>query len=127
MSYPAFYAMIEDYKTRPFEWGEADCCLFVADALAALYGKDYAAPFRGKYTTEKGAYKLLKKYDGIEGYLDGLFERVPVAFAQRGDIIKVGDTAFSVGIVSGREAYFMDVNGVKNIPTSKGVIAWRTV
>ena len=44
-----------DNLDTPFEWGTFDCCLFAANAVREMTGKDFAAPFRDKYTTEKGA------------------------------------------------------------------------
>ena len=125
--YTAFYAILDDYKQRPFVWGDSDCSLFVADCLLALKSVDYAAPFRGKYDNQKTAYKALKKYGGIDGYLNGLFEAIPPNLARRGDIIKVGGDLFSVGISAGQTTWFMDEAGIKNIPTKLGVAAWRVV
>lgn len=125
--YPAFYAKIDEYKKRPFVWGEADCCLFVADALIALTGTDYAAPFRGKYTTATGAMKALAPYGGLSGYLDSVFQRVPVNMAQRGDIIMAGDGVYSAGIVAGRDIWFMDNDGVKPFDRKQGKLAWRVL
>lgn len=124
-NYTEFYNLIESYKAKPFSWGESDCSLFVADAILALRGVDYAEPFRGKYKTQKTAYKALQKYGGIDGYLDGLFDRIPPTMAKRGDIIKVGGDVFSVGICAGVYTWFMDTEGVKNIKTKLGVSAWR--
>lgn len=45
--------------TRPFSWGEHDCCLFAADCVQAVTGVDVAADFRGTYTTPLGAKKPL--------------------------------------------------------------------
>jgi len=42
-----------DNLDAPFEWGTFDCCLFAANAVREMTGKDFAAPFRDKYTTEK--------------------------------------------------------------------------
>ena len=46
---------------RPFLWGEFDCCLFAADCTASVCGVDPAENYRGKYTTETGAKRQLKK------------------------------------------------------------------
>jgi len=123
--YSAFFATIDRYKTTPFSWGKHDCSLFVADAIEALRGVDYAKPFRGQYKTEKAAYKCLAKYGGIDGYLDGLFSRVHPSTARRGDILKVGNEIFSVGVCAGQTVWYMDQDGVKNIPARLGAIAWR--
>jgi hypothetical protein len=42
------------------EWGSFDCCLFSCDAVLAITGVDLAADFRGEYSSEMGAAKLLR-------------------------------------------------------------------
>lgn len=72
---------------RPFSWGEFDCCLFAADCSMAVCGTDPATLYRGRYTTEAGAKRLLKKNHGsLEAAWDACFLRVPPAFIQRGDV-----------------------------------------
>jgi hypothetical protein len=45
---------------RPFEWGKWDCCLFVADALLAIIGRDLAEGLREKYSSLREARWLLR-------------------------------------------------------------------
>ena len=82
-------ALVEARREAPFTWGENDCALFVADAVAAVTGEDPARAFRG-YASEAEAEALL----GSEG-LEGLVARAlaefgcgdcPPALAQRGDV-----------------------------------------
>lgn len=69
-------------------WGEADCLLTVADAIEAVTGKDPAKAIRGKYSTEIGAAKLLRrrKMTTVEDALAALFPPVGRLLAQRGDV-----------------------------------------
>ena len=55
---------IQAATERPFCWGENDCCLFVADVCLAACDKDPAAHYRGRYTTEIGAKRVLAKTHG---------------------------------------------------------------
>ena len=72
---------------RPFSWGEFDCCLFAADCAVAVCGVDPAAVYRGRYTSEAGAKRLLKKVHGsLEAAWDACFARVQPGLIQRGDI-----------------------------------------
>ena len=48
----------------PLQWGATDCSLFASDAINAMNGSDPAYWFRGKYTTKKQAFKLLKQFGG---------------------------------------------------------------
>jgi hypothetical protein len=84
---------IEERSDKPFEWGKNDCCLFVADAVKAITGIDYAASFRTKYENKNGAYKALKKFasgDIIETIKkianQNNFKEISPKLAKRGDI-----------------------------------------
>ncbi|KJH75631.1 DUF6950 family protein [Pseudomonas sp. ES3-33] len=80
--------VIKAAQGRPFSWGEFDCCLFAADCSAAVCGVDPAAQYRGKYTSEAGAKRQLKKQHGsLEAAWDASFQRVSLAFVQRGDVV----------------------------------------
>ena len=73
---------------RPFSWGEFDCCLFAADCSSAICDVDPAALYRGKYKSESGAKRLLKKNHGsLEAAWDACFSRVALPFVQRGDVV----------------------------------------
>jgi hypothetical protein len=121
---------LQDWPTRlslflqaqahvPFDYGTNDCCLFVADAVLAMTGHDFAADhFRGKYNSEVGAYRVLKKFGGgsVAAMMDkfvalGYFEEVLPAFAGRGDVVLVViDGVDSLGIV--------DLTGIHIIATA---------
>ena len=49
---------------QPLQWGISDCSLFACDAIKAMNGSDQAYWFRGKYTSKKEAFKLLKQFAG---------------------------------------------------------------
>ena len=92
---------IQAASERPFCWGENDCCLFVADVCLAACDKDPAAAYRGRYSTEIGAKRVLAKTHGsIEAALDALFVRVPIAMAQRGDaLVFDGPNGLTAGVM----------------------------
>ncbi|RVB25587.1 hypothetical protein EN918_26755, partial [Mesorhizobium sp. M7A.F.Ca.CA.004.05.1.1] len=60
----------------------------VADAVEAITGTDPAADIRGKYKTEAGAARILRKrgFGDVEMALASLFPPVGRLMAQRGDI-----------------------------------------
>lgn len=85
-------AVTERHHEIGFAWGECDCLLAVADAVEAVTGKDPAASIRGKYSTERGAAKLLRrrKAKTVEDALAKLFPEMPSRLhARRGDICTV--------------------------------------
>lgn len=57
---------------RRWAWGEVDCFLFVADWVERATGLDPAGVWRGAYTTEREARRLMKRHGG------------PLALAARG-------------------------------------------
>ena len=94
--------------------GSLDCGLFAADCVLAVTGVDYMEDFRGKYKTQKGALRLLKKYaDGtIEGYLASLFsEHLNAKLARRGDVVLYTfreEDGPSVGVCCGDISAFVE-------------------
>ena len=44
---------------RPFKPGHHDCALFAAGAVAAMTGTDFAAQWRGRYTTLRGGLRVI--------------------------------------------------------------------
>lgn len=60
--------MVTDLALRmmagPFVWGHADCCTSACDVFAKLHGIDPMAPLRGRYSTARGAYRLITRAGG---------------------------------------------------------------
>lgn len=81
----------ERHMSTPMQWGESDCLLTVADAIEAVTGIDPAAKIRGKYSSEIGAAKLMRrrKANDVEQVLERLFAPVGRLMAQRGDVCVV--------------------------------------
>ncbi|WP_109464410.1 DUF6950 family protein [Albibacillus kandeliae] len=95
---------------RPFKEGEHDCALFLAGGVEAMTGEDYAAPYRGRYSTTLGGLRILKK-DGFEDHValaaHHLKEK-PVAFAGVGDGAAVPTSdGPALGIVQGEGIYLL--------------------
>jgi hypothetical protein len=79
----------------PFQWGQHDCLLWLADWLAERRGLDPASELRGKYSTILQAARIVREAGGMERLVDistramGISRATPGA---RGDIavIRVG-------------------------------------
>lgn len=90
---------------RPFVWGDHDCALYAAAACDAQIGIDFAAPFRGRYSSLEEGLKLLQD----AGFADHValaaanLQEIPVAFAQVGDIaaVDLGDIGVGLTVVAG--------------------------
>lgn len=111
---------------RPFSWGKFDCCLFAADCTLAVCGIDPAVEYRGKYKTEAGAKRLLKKIHGsLEAAWDVSFVRIPPAFIQRGDVaLYVGEQGRSVAVFWANEFWSVADDGVCRIKCTP-LAVWR--
>ncbi|MBC3411275.1 hypothetical protein HU720_08155 [Pseudomonas sp. SWRI51] len=111
---------------RPFSWGEFDCCLFAADCSMAICGVDPAASYRGRYTTETGAKRLLKRNHGsLEGAWDACFSRVEPAFTQRGDVaLYDGPNGRGVAVYWAGDFWSASEEGVGRIDCAP-LVVWR--
>ena len=100
---------------EPLAYGQHDCALFAADAVRAMTGVDFAAPYRGKYATLAGGLRLLAR----AGFADHValarahLTPVAVALAMPGDLA-VFDTeaGLALGVVQGAAVYVLHVDGV---------------
>lgn len=79
---------VDRHAAIPGEWGVADCLLTCADIVEAVTGIDPAVDIRGRYKTEAGAVRLLRKrgYADVAEALAALFPTEAVLMAQRGDL-----------------------------------------
>lgn len=111
---------------RPFSWGEFDCCLFAADCAVAVCEIDPAAHYRGRYRSESGAKRLLKKIHGsLESAWDACFERINPAFIQRGDVAMYeGANGRGVAVYWAGEYWSVAEDGVGRIACVP-LIVWR--
>jgi hypothetical protein len=108
--------VIRARKEADFGWGRNDCTQFALDAIQAVVGVDHGEGNRDRYTTPRGALKMLKKGYGVdtcEGLIAKFYgERKPIAFARKGDIVVADDPA-SVGLdVPGGSEVFGPLVGV---------------
>lgn len=116
---------IEARRNTPFVWGETDCTLFAADAVKALTGVDPAAQYRGKYSDQKGALRLIKEAGSLSGLVP--LESIPVQFASRGDVVLLDtESGQALGVHLGRVIAGQGPTGLMFVPTSHALAAWKT-
>jgi hypothetical protein len=113
---------IEARRSRPFQWGANDCCLFAADWVLKASGLDPAAPLRGTYSTAFGAAKVLRERGGVRGLIRAYGEPlgmqpIGAVYAQRGDIV-IADTGNgeALGVSLGDVAAFVARDGLVFAP-----------
>ncbi|QYK42872.1 MAG: hypothetical protein KF887_07150 [Paracoccaceae bacterium] len=108
--------------------GRHDCALFAAGAVAAMTGSDPAAPWRGRYTTLRGGFRVLRR----AGYRDHLalvtatLAPCPPSFARAGDLAAVpGEAGLALGVVQGERIYVLRETGLATVDLLQAVAAWR--
>jgi len=113
-------AFINQRNCEPFKWGKNDCCLLVADWVLFATGNDVAADFRGKYRTERGAFKQLFKRglnDVQSVFKERLNPAIALSYARRGDIALVEFKGEYVGgIVTVNAVVCVGENGLVTLP-----------
>jgi len=119
-------AYIGQVGAMPFEEGTNDCALFLAGGVMAMTGQDFAAEYRGSYTTIRGGLRMLRKR-GFEDHIalakHHLAEK-PIAFAQAGDgaVIDTPEGA-ALGIVQGHLVYVLREDGLAYLPLTQARMA----
>ncbi|MER9697670.1 hypothetical protein [Mesorhizobium sp. M0146] len=82
--------VVSSFKDAPGVWGESDCLLTTAAGIEAVTGQDIMAPWRGRYKSEAGAARLMRKEGclNVEDVLGKFFGLPPVGrlLARRGDV-----------------------------------------
>ena len=108
-----------------FAWGERDCALWCAEWVLECTGKDLGAAWRGKYATERGAARLMRKrgFTGVADIASDSLEEIGAAFARRGDVLL--DARGCLGLCAGRRGLFLAEGGLTSRDTLDCPRAWR--
>lgn len=118
---------IEARRERAFSWAESDCCLFVCDAIEAMTGIDPGARWRGLYSTEKGARRVLRDNGGVSGIAATVLgPAVPSALAGRGDVVLI-DTPHgeALAMCLGGIVAAQGGDGLIFVPAASAKAAWK--
>ena len=120
---------IEDARDHPFRWGRHDCATFAFDLRRDMTGcYDVAALWRGRYTTARGAVRVMRRlgWQSLEAAgRDLLGEPLPsVPLAQRGDLVLAG-TGLGFGVCLGARVAGIAPEGLVLAPLSSCAFAWR--
>jgi len=122
----ALVTYLNEVARTPFEDGVNDCALFLAGGVLAMTGIDYAAPYRGRYTTIRGGYRILRK-DGFADHValaEHHLTRKPIAFAQAGDgaVVETPEGP-ALGVVQGPQIYVLGRSGLALAPLMHAAFA----
>lgn len=134
MKNPNWLADLVDYldqaEALAFEPGRHDCALFVAGAIAVLYGVDLAADFRGQYQTIEQGLALVQAA-GLADHLEIVaseLDAIPPALANTGDValVRGDDGDPSLGLFMGATIRVVTPAGLGVLPRGRAVQAWSS-
>lgn len=116
-------ALVNQWRTRPFQWGVSDCCQFARAAALMLHGVATPSP---TYANERDAFRAVAAMGGFPGILKAAgFVQRPVGSARRGDFVVVAHAAglFDAGLalVTGQFAHTTTRVGLLAVPR----MAWQ--
>lgn len=107
-------AYVAQVAREPLVYGRHDCALFAANAVLEMTGIDFAAPYRGRYTTLRGGLRILTQ----DGYADHValaltcLPENPVAMAMPGDLaVFRTPQGRALGVVQGPAVYVLHPGG----------------
>lgn len=120
---------IDAALARSFRWGHHDCATFAFDMRRALAGgHDVAALWRGRYTTARGAARVMRRlgWQSLEAAGRDLLGAplTSVHHAQRGDLV-LANTGLGFGICLGARAAGIAPSGLLLVPITACALAWR--
>lgn len=120
-------SFVESRRERDFSWADNDCCRFVCDAVEAITGVDPGQRWRGLYSSEKSARRVLRDNGGVVGIATlVLGPAVPAALAQRGDVVLV-DTpqGEALAVHLGNTVAAQGLHGIEFMSSGAAKAAWK--
>lgn len=117
------YSALNKWKRRPFSYGDADCCQFIAFVVKELTGKDYSLGFH--YETQEQAEVLVGKEGDLVGFLQSVFGTATES-PKDGDpcVIDIPIVGQVGGIKLNRDVVCLTKNGMIQIPDRYLVASW---
>lgn len=133
---------LKDWRTRLHEAVEArrrvpfsfkagvDCALFVADCINAMTGEDPAAEFRGRYSSDIGAMRVIRNagFADLADLVSSRLDEISPVRAQVGDVAFIPDDSpfgGALGIVIGEQIACLHVDGIGSVPRTVMTRAFR--
>ncbi len=116
---------IEQQRSRPFAWGEWDCCQYAAEWVRVATGKDHRASFPA-YSNEAEAREVLTKAGGLPRLVSQFLKSVHKSQAMRGDLLLANDEGGgALGICDGVWSFHVGPDGLTPFRTASAIHAWR--
>lgn len=113
---------------RPFRYGQHDCALFAAGAVAAMTGTDHADGWRGYGDLPSGLRRLRAAgHDDHVAFVASILPEIHPVRAMPGDVaVMPGDGGVAaLGIVQGAGVYALRPQGIAVLPRGQMLRAFR--
>tara|TARA_A100001388_G_C28674759_1_gene453405 strand:+ start:198 stop:569 length:372 start_codon:yes stop_codon:yes gene_type:complete len=117
------YAALNKWKRRPFSYGDADCCQFVAFIVRELTGKDYAAEFN--YSSQAQAELLIGRRGELVDLIISILGK-PSAELNDGDpcVVRLPIVDQVCGIKLGEHVVCLTSHGMSRVPERYLLAGW---
>lgn len=125
------HEVVEARRRVPFSFESGfDCAIFVADCIAAMTGEDPAADFRGRYSSDIGAMRVIRNagFANIADLVSSRLDEIAPVRAQVGDVAFIPDESSfggALGIVIGEQVACLHVDGIGSVPRNLMTRAFR--
>jgi len=122
------FDVIEEHRSRPFVWGQNDCCLFVSRAVDRMTDNARTYLILEQYSDEASALRLIASHGGLAGAVTYFMGDPHDGRPERGDVVLFhGGEADAVGICLGARIFAMGPEGLREIPRTPDLIrmVWR--
>lgn len=125
-----FWDTIHGAEGKPYVLGEHDCFKLTCDVVKALTGVDLWSPWKGRYSTERQALKLIAQYGGsFNGAFTKLFNTsvVDPSMARRGDVLRFDDDNGTphLGVCVGSTVCLLAEKGLTRVERADCIACWR--
>jgi|TARA_R110002167_G_scaffold134889_1_gene321206 hypothetical protein len=126
-----FDDFLQEKKSKPFKWGEWDCCKFSNALIKAMTGKDLI-PKTLKWKDEESAIKAITSYGGdLESSIEKVCNEKKVgeinkAFMTCGDLVVYSQgESYLVGICDGFGILTPSDEGINVVQNDLAYRVWR--
>ncbi|MBX9707560.1 MAG: hypothetical protein K2X61_06475 [Caulobacteraceae bacterium] len=99
-----------------------DCARFCGAGVAAVTGVDPLDAFAGRWTSERGARRVLAAHGGLASAVSTVMRPIAPTLAQRGDVGMTDDGALV--LFEGQTVVGVQERGLRRLPRSLVVFAW---
>ena len=122
----ALNAAVSTARARPFHWRAHNCATFAADCVQAMTGAALHACFAELMKSGRRAIANAERLEEHADAILGFERRIPVALAQRGDVVIVR-TALppALAVCMGVSAAAVGPTGLAFVPMGAATCAWR--